>query len=342
MHRIESCDSFQTMKISVFSTKAYDRESLGAINQGQHELNFLEPRLNATTAPLAEGSVAVCPFVNDVLDAPVLTVLAGLGVKLIVLRCAGFNNVDLDEAKRLGLVVARVPEYSPYSVAEHTVGMMLNLNRQFNRAYNRVREANFSLDGLLGFDMHGRTAGIIGTGKIGAQVCRILLGMGCNVLAYDKFSDDTLEQQGVKYCRQHELLSKSDIISLHCPLNGETFHLVNENSLAVMKNNVMLINTSRGGLLDTAAVLRALKSGQIGYLGLDVYEEEAALFFEDRSGHILQDDVFARLLTFRNVLITGHQAFFTEEALSKIASVTFENINAFASDGTVPAANRVI
>lgn len=329
------------MKIAVYSTKSYDRETLTAANKAGHEFTFLEPRLEPVTASLAEGHDGVCVFVNDVLDAQTLQSLAAHGIKLIALRCAGFNNVDLKTAQQLGMVVARVPEYSPYSVAEHTVGMMLALNRNFPRAYNRVREGNFALQGLLGFDMHGRTVGVIGTGKIGAQVCRILLGIGCRVVAYDKFINAELKTAGVQYKDQAEVLAEADILTLHCPLTPENFHLINEETLAGMKDGVMLINTSRGGLVHTRAVLNGLKSGKVGYLGLDVYEEEADLFFEDRSEDVMLDDIFARLLTFRNVLITGHQAFFTREALDKIASTTLENITAFAAGGQVPEANHV-
>lgn len=330
------------MRIAVYSTKEYDRQTLTETARGRHEFTWLEPRLEAITASLADGHEGVCVFVNDVLDREVIVHLAEAGVKLIALRCAGFNNVDVPAAVEHGIAVGRVPEYSPYSVAEHTVGMMLALNRQFPRAYNRVRDGNFALKGLLGFDMFGKTAGVIGTGKIGAQVCRILLGIGCRVVGYDKFSNSDLAAAGVDYRELHDVITESDILTLHCPLTPETYHLINERTLSVMKDGVMLINTSRGGLLNTEAVLKGLKSGKIGHLGLDVYEEEADLFFEDRSEVVMQDDVFARLLTFRNVLITGHQAFFTREALAKIASTTIENLTAFEVDGRVPEANRVL
>lgn len=333
------------MRVAVFGTKPYDRDSLEEVLRRMGlqdmELHFLKPRLDAQTAPLAAGHEAVCIFVNDLADVAVLEQLAEMGVKMIALRCAGFNNVDLDAAMRLGFKIGRVPAYSPYAVAEHTIGMMLALNRKLHRAYNRVREGNFALHGLLGFDLHGRTVGVVGTGKIGQCVCRPLLGFGCRVLAFDMFESEEMKSIGVEYVPMHDLLSLSDIVTLHCPLTPETHHLINQRTLEIMKPGVMLINTSRGGLLNTAAVLDALKSGQIAHLGLDVYEEEGPLFFEDRSGTLLQDDVFARLLTFPNVLVTGHQAFFTQEALARIAEVTLTNLSTFAQSGTVPAENAV-
>ncbi len=331
------------MRIAIFSTKPYDQATLQTTpGAAQHQFTFLKARLEPESVALAASHDAVCAFVNDVLDRTVLAQLHELGIKLVVMRCAGFNNVDLPAAKELGITVARVPEYSPFSVAEHTVGMMLSLNRHLHRAYNRVRERNFALEGLLGFDMHGRTAGVIGTGKIGSQVCRILVGIGCKVICYDKFIDESLISENLRYAPLDEVLRESEILTLHCPLTPETHHLVNPVSLEQMKPGVMLINTSRGGLLDTKAVLGALKSGKIGYLGLDVYEDEAELFFEDRSGVVLQDDIFARLLTFSNVLITGHQAFFTRDALDKIASVTLDNITTFEQSGQVKDEHRVV
>ncbi|MGI8907600.1 MAG: 2-hydroxyacid dehydrogenase [Candidatus Sumerlaeaceae bacterium] len=334
------------MRVAVYSTKPYDKKFLDEQNPagatpGQLAFEYLEARLDAQTALLATGRDAICIFVNDVADEQTLRVLAGNGVRLIALRCAGFNNVDLKAAASLGLSIARVPRYSPYAVAEHTVGLMLALNRQIHRAYNRVRERNFALEGLLGFDMYQRTVGVVGTGQIGAQTARILLGFGCRVLAHDLYIAADLEQAGVKYVDLASLLRDSDIVTLHCPLTSETHHLINADTLATMKHGVMLINTSRGGLLDTRAVLKALKAGRIGYLGLDVYEEEGDLFFEDRSGLLLQDDVFARLLTFSNVIVTGHQAFFTREALQRIAEVTIGNLIAFEKDGAVPIENQV-
>jgi len=329
------------MRIAVYSTKPYDFETLSAANAAGHDFTYINPRLDQLTVALADGHDGICAFVNDQLDSSVLCNLAEMNIKFIALRCAGFNNVDLPAAKKLGITVARVPKYSPYSVAEHTIGMMLALNRQLPRAYNRVREGNFALTGLLGFDMYGRVAGVIGTGKIGKQVCRILLGLGCRVMAFDRHVDQELVSAGVEYHDLPELILQSDILTLHCPLTEDTYHIINDDSLGAMKNGVMLINTSRGGLLDTRAVLRALKTGKIGYLGLDVYEEEASLFFEDRSGAVLTDDTFARLLTFPNVLVTGHQAFFTREALEKIASVTLDNITSYAQTGQVPEKNLV-
>ena len=316
------------MRVAVFSAKPYDEEYLAAANEGRHELRFLEPRLTVETIALAAGSPAVCAFVNDRLDAPVLEGLAAGGARYVALRSAGFNHVDLAAAGRLGLQVARVPGYSPYSVAEHCVGMVLALNRKIHRAYNRVREGNFALQGLLGFDLHGRTVGVVGTGLIGATFARCMLGFGCEVIAADPVPDESLRSAGVEYVPIEELLARSDVISLHCPLTPQTHHLIDAERLALVREGVMLINTSRGALVDTAAVIEGLKSGRIGYLGLDVYEEEDDLFFQDLSDRVLQDDVFSRLLTFPNVLITGHQAFFTSDALSNIAGTTIENLTA--------------
>jgi len=328
------------MRIAVFSSKPYDRESLQASNQEQeqgHELVFLEPRLTRETAALAAGFPAVCLFVNDCADAGVLELLAAGGTRFLALRCAGFNNVDLEAARRVGITVARVPAYSPHSVAEHTAGLILTLNRKLHRAYNRVREGNFALDGLLGFDLHGRTVGVIGTGKIGAVVVRIMSGFGCRVLAHDRHPNPEAVP-GAEYVTLAQLFAEADIVTLHCPLTPETRHLIDGAALRQMKRGVMLINTSRGALVDTPAVIDALKSGQVGYLGLDVYEEEAALFFEDHSHQLIQDDVFTRLLTFPNVVITGHQAFFTREALHSIAETTLENVTAFETGrGTLHA-----
>ncbi|MEH1889196.1 MAG: 2-hydroxyacid dehydrogenase [Nostoc sp.] len=315
------------MKVAVFSTKVYDRHFLSAANSlPQHELVFFEPRLNRDTAILAAGFPTVCVFVHDQVDAPTLELLASWGTRLVVLRCAGFNNVDLQAAADLGITVVRVPAYSPYGVAEHAVGLILSLNRKIHRAYNRVREGNFSLDGLLGFNLHERTVGIVGTGKIGLILGQIMKGFGCNLLAYDVYHNPELEALGGKYVELPELFANSDIISLHCPLIPETHHLINAEAIKQIKSGVMLINTSRGALIDTQAVIEGLKSGKIGYLGVDVYEQESELFFEDLSGEIIQDDIFQRLTTFPNVLITGHQAFFTVEALYNIAETTFANI----------------
>ncbi|BBD68341.1 D-isomer specific 2-hydroxyacid dehydrogenase NAD-binding protein [Nostoc commune NIES-4072] len=315
------------MKVAVFSTKVYDRKFLSDANSPtQNELVFFEPRLNRDTAILAAGFPAVCVFVHDQVDAPTLELLASRGTRLVVLRCAGFNNVDLQAAADLGITVVRVPAYSPYGVAEHAVGLILSLNRKIHRAYNRVREGNFSLDGLLGFNLHERTVGIVGTGKIGLILAQIMKGFGCHILAYDVYRNPELEALGGKYVELPELFANSDIISLHCPLIPETHHLINAEAIEQIKPGVMLINTSRGALIDTQAVIEGLKSGKIGYLGVDVYEQESELFFEDLSGAIIQDDIFQRLTTFPNVLITGHQAFFTAEALHNIAETTFANI----------------
>jgi D-lactate dehydrogenase len=318
------------MRIAVFSTKPYDRHALdGANAQHGHELAYFEPRLNEETAALAHGFEAVCPFVNDVLSASVIEELASHGLRLLTLRSAGFNHVALRAAAEHGVTVARVPAYSPHAVAEHAVGLILSLNRKFHRAYARVREGNFSLDGMLGFDLHGKTVGVIGTGKIGLAFCRIIAGFGCRILAYDPFPSSEVTALGGEYIELGGLFGESDIIALHLPLNPDTYHLIDPGTVRRMKQGVILINTSRGGLVDTRAVIEGLKSGRIGALGLDVYEEEGDLFFEDLSGTVIQDDVFARLLTFPNVLITGHQGFFTREALSNIAETTLANATAF-------------
>lgn len=328
------------MKAAFFSTKSYDRQFFEAANQAfGHELIFFEPRLTLETTPLAAGFQAICAFVNDELNASVLAALARQDTCLVALRSAGFNNVDLAAAKKLRLTVLRVPAYSPYAVAEHTVALMLSLNRKVYRAYNRVREGNFALEGLLGFDLHGRTVGIIGTGKIGQLVAKIMGGFGCHLLAYDLYPSAEAKALGVQYVTLPELFGQADIITLHCPLTPENYHLINADTLSQMKPGVMLVNTSRGALIDTLAVIEALKSGQVGYLGLDVYEEESDLFFEDLSGRVIQDDVFARLLTFPNVIITGHQAFFTRNALERIAEVTLANISDFEQG--VASANEV-
>lgn len=319
------------MKVAVFSAKNYDREFLDAANGSRHELHFFEPQLNLETAALAAGFGAVCIFVNDHLDATVLERLADGGTRLIALRCAGYNNVDLKAAAQHTLTIVRVPGYSPHAVAEHTVGLMLALNRKLHRAYNRVREGNFSLEGLLGFDLHGKSAGIIGTGKIGMVVGQILAGFGCRILAFDPFPNETCRSLGTRYLSLDELLAQSDIITLHCPLTPENKYMIDANALRKMRDGVMLINTSRGALLNTVAVIDALKSGRVSYLGLDVYEEEEHIFFEDRSGLIISDDVFSRLLTFPNVIVTGHQAFFTREAVENIAATTIGNITSFES-----------
>lgn len=330
------------MRTLVYNTRPYDEAELRSCNAAyDHDLVFSEVRLNPRTAVLAQGYPAVSAFVNDDLGAETLQVLADQGVRYIALRCAGFNQVDLSAADKLSLQVARVPAYSPYAVAEHTMGLILSLNRRIHKAWQRVREHNFALDGLLGFDLYGRTVGVIGTGKIGEVLSRILRGFGCRVLAADPRPNPVCEALGVEYVQLSTLLEISDIVSLHCPLTPETHHLIRAETLARMKPGVMLINTSRGGLIDTQAVIAGLKSGQVGYLGLDVYEEEGDLFFQDLSGAIVQDDTFSRLLSFPNVLITGHQAYFTREALHNIAETTLANLSAFESSGTSPHALRV-
>lgn len=324
------------MQTVVFSTKRYDRQFLEpAAAAAGHQLSFLEPRLSPETALLAQGAPAVCAFVNDALPAETLERLAAGGTRYIALRCAGFNQVDLAACRRLGIRVARVPAYSPYAVAEHTVGMILALNRKFHKAYNRVREGNFAIDGLLGFDLHGKTVGVVGTGKIGAITAKILAGFGCRVLLHDVAPNPDCASIGT-YVPLDDLFAAADVITLHCPLTPETKHLIGAASLAKMKPGVMLINTSRGALVDTRAAVEGLKSGRLGYLGLDVYEEEAQLFFEDHSGRVIQDDVLMRLLTFPNVLVTAHQSFFTETALREIARVTVENLTAFERGETSP------
>lgn len=323
------------MRVAVYSTRPYDRQALDGANTAQrHEFTFLEARLDASTVVTATGAQAVCAFVNDKLDATVLRGLHALGVRLVVLRCAGFNQVDLATAAELGLMVGRVPEYSPHAVAEYTAALVLALNRKTHRAYARVREGNFELDGLLGFDLHGRTVGVVGTGKIGECFARIMAGFGCRLLAHDLRPNPACLDLGAHYVPLPELLAGSDIVSLHCPLTPQTHHLISDRALATIKRGAMLINTSRGAVVDTRAAIEALKSGALGSLGLDVYEEEGDLFFRDLSEDVIQDDVFARLLTLPNVVVTGHQAFFTEDALAAIAQVTLANLDAFAATGT--------
>lgn len=318
------------MKVAVFSTKNYDRHFLSEANgEHAHELVFFEPRVSSETTALAAGFSAICPFINDQLNAENIKAIANGGTKLIALRSAGFNNVDIKAATDLGITVVRVPAYSPYAVAEHAAGLILTLNRKYHRAYNRVRESNFSLNGLLGFDLHGSTVGIVGTGKIGMCFAQIMKGFGCNLLAYDIYKNPECLEMGVKYVELSELFATSDIVSLHCPLTPESYRIINPTTLEQFKPGAMLINTSRGGLVDTKAVIDALKSQKLGYLGLDVYELEGDLFFEDLSDEVIQDDVFERLLTFPNVVITAHQAFFTRNALQNIAQTTLSNITDF-------------
>jgi D-lactate dehydrogenase len=328
------------MRAAVFSTRRYDHDSLAEANAAAgnpHDLVFLDVPLDRRTAPLARGFPAVALFVNDRADADALGVLHAGGTRLLALRSAGFNHVDLLAADRLGLTVLRVPAYSPYAVAEHTVALILTLNRKIHRAYNRVREQNFSLDGLMGFDLHGKTAAIVGTGKIGALVARILHGFGCRLVALDISPNPDCVALGVEYLALDDLLPIADIITLHCPLTPRTRHLIDARALARAKPGLMLVNTSRGGVVDTPAVIRALKSGRLGSLAIDVYEEEEGLFFRDLSEQVITDDVFARLLTFPNVLITAHQAFFTREAVRNIAETTIANLTAFERGAVDPA-----
>nr|WP_110670269.1 2-hydroxyacid dehydrogenase [Salinicola halophilus] len=330
------------MQITLFSAQPYDRRFFEEVRQAHFadaDLHFVyqEARLDAQSATLAEGSDAVCVFVNDRLDAETLEALAGLGVRAVALRCAGFNNVDLDAARRLGLFVARVPAYSPEAVAEHALAMIMTLNRKTHRAFNRVREGNFALDGLLGVTLHGKTAGVVGTGRIGLCMARILKGLGCEVIGYDPYPADAFADYG-EIVPLDTLLARADIVSLHCPLTEQTHHLIDETSLAKMKSGAMLVNTSRGALIDTPAVIEALKSRKLGALAIDVYEQESELFFHDHSAEIITDDVFARLSSFPNVLITGHQGFFTAEALSEIAAVTCANLTAFEAGDASPNA----
>lgn len=323
------------LKVAVFSTRSYDRTFFDAASAaaGGHQLTYFEARLDKHSAALAAGYEAVCAFVNDHLGRDVLKQLDDNGTRLIALRSAGFNHVDLQAAHEFGLSVARVPAYSPDSVAEHTVALILSLDRKIHRAYARVREGNFSLEGLLGFGLRGKTLGIVGTGKIGLRVAQILSGFGCRIIAYDPHRDPAMTTIGGDYVDLPVLLTQSDIISLHCPLTPGTHHLIDKRAIGRMKPGVMLINTSRGAVVDTRALISGLKSGKIGNVGLDVYEEEGDLFFENLSDQMIKDDVFARLLTFPNVLVTAHQAFFTREAMTAIADTTIANITAFEKTG---------
>lgn len=317
------------MKLAVFSTKPYDKEYLDNANKecgSPHEITYFEYPLNSQTAKLAKDHKAICAFVNDKLDEKCLKILHEYGIKHIALRCAGFNNVDLKTAEDLGLSLQRVPDYSPYAVAEYSVALLMAVNRRIARAFRRVRDGDFSLQGLLGFDLHSKTVGIIGTGKIGQVAANILAGFGCRILAYDLYPNEELKAKGVNYVSLEELFRQSDVISLYCPLTLETFHMINGNSISLMKKGVYIINTSRGGLVNTDAVIEGLKSKKIGGLALDVYEEEEGVFFEDLSDDIIHDDKLMRLTTFPNVIITSHQAFFTTEALERISMVTINNL----------------
>ncbi|MFT4202296.1 MAG: 2-hydroxyacid dehydrogenase [Chitinophagaceae bacterium] len=324
------------MKITFFSTKPYDKAFFQKLNADfGFELEFYETHLGPHVTNVIQESAAVCVFVNDKLNKQVLTGLAAKGVKYIALRCAGFNNLDVEAAKTLGLKVCRVPAYSPEAVAEHAMAMILTLNRKIHKAYNRIREQNFSLNGLLGFNIHKKTIGIVGTGNIGQAFAKIAKGFGAEIIAYDLFPNTSLQEFGVQYVDLETLFSRSDIISLHCPLLESTKHLVNENSIAKMKPGVMLINTSRGGLVDTQAAIKALQSRHIGHLGIDVYEQEDKLFFRDLSESIITDEQFQILQSFPNVLVTAHQAFFTEEALTQIAHTTLSNLSCLEKGETI-------
>jgi D-lactate dehydrogenase len=326
------------MKIAVFNTRKYDRQFFDQANlKHNHELVYFEPRLDQSTAALADGFPAVCIFVNDTADAKTLETLASNGTRYLLLRCTGFNQVDLKAAAELGIRVARVASYSPYSVAEHAVGLVLTLNRKLHKAYNRVRDDNFVLDGLMGFDLHGRTVGVIGTGKIGMIFAQIMHGFGCQLLGYDAYPNPSFETIGAsRYVELSELLENADIISLHCPLLPTTEHIINADAISQMKPGVMLINTSRGKLIDTRAVIEGIKAGKIGYLGIDVYEQEDNLFFEDLSSTIIQDDIFQLLQSFSNVVITAHQAFFTRDAITTIAETTLANADCFEHEQACP------
>lgn len=318
------------MKVAVFDTHQFERKFFQEENNSfHHDLTFFETRLTEQTANLAGGYPCVCAFVNDRLNGKILQTISESGTRLIALRSAGFNHVDLESARDFGLRIVRVPEYSPHAVAEHAVALILSLNRKIHRAYGRVRESNFSLDGLVGFDLYEKTVGIVGTGRIGSVMARIMNGFGCHVLAHDRIRNPDLEKIGVQYADFNELLQKADIITLHVPLTPETRHLIGAKALSLTKRGVMLINTGRGTLVDTRALIQSLKTGHVGYAGLDVYEEEEGVFFEDLSDQILQDDQLARLLTFPNVLVTSHQAFLTQEALRNIAQTTLQNIMEF-------------
>lgn len=320
------------MKVAIFSTKPYERVYLDKFNKGKHELVYFDAALNADTTNLAIGFEAVCVFVSDKIDKNTIEKLAKDGVKLIDLRSAGFNNVDIEAAAKHNIKVLRVPAYSPQAVAEHAVALILTLNRKTHKAYNRVREGNFSVENLMGFNLFEKTVGVIGTGKIGTAFCQIMQGFGCKVIAFDIVQSDFLKKRGVEYKSAHEILRDSDIISLHCPLTLETHYLFNSTTFSEMKPGAMLINTSRGGLINTTDAIEALKTGRLGYLGIDVYEQEENLFFKDLSESLIPDDLIERLMAFHNVLITPHQGFFTQEALDQIAITTLQNFTDFENE----------
>jgi D-lactate dehydrogenase len=328
----EGYDAQGRFRVAFYDARPYDIESFERCNAERYAIHYISAPLDRETARAARGCKAVCVFVNDMVEADIARSLAEQGVELIALRCAGFNNVDLEACAAHGISVVRVPAYSPHAVAEHTVGLMLTLNRRFNHAYVRNRAGSFLLDGLTGFDMYGKTAGIVGTGKIGRCVIEILIGFGCRVLAYDTVRDEEVAARPqVEYVEMDRLLSESDIVTLHVPLFPDTHHIIDRVAFDKMKDGVMFINTSRGGLVDTRALIDALKSEKIGSAGLDVYEEEAGIFFRDLSDRVLTDDVLARLLTFNNVMVTSHQGFLTREALQQIAQTTLENVAEFES-----------
>lgn len=316
------------MKIAFFSTKSYDRKHFESeIEKSEHSITFFEDALNMQTARLVSGYDAVCIFVNNPMGEELIAKVADLGIEVIALRSAGFNHVDLEACKKHGLTVYRVPAYSPEAVAEHTVALILTLNRKTHKAYNRVRENNYSLEGLTGFNLHNKTVGVIGTGTIGTAFCRIMKGFGCDILAFDPNENEKVKEIGGRYVDFDELIKSSDIISLHCPLIPQTRHMIDRDSIEKMKDGVMIINTSRGALIDTPAVIDGLKQKKVSFLGIDVYEQEDNLFFKDLSSEVIQDDAIARLMTFPNVLITGHQAFLTEEALQQITETTIQNLS---------------
>lgn len=328
------------MKVTFFSTQPYDKTFFEEHNKRFGlVIDFFEVALNEKSVNLIQQAEAICVFVNDMVTRQVIELLAAKGVKIIALRCAGFNNVDLSAAAEFNIRVVRVSAYSPHAVAEHAVAMIMTLNRKTHKAYNRIREQNFSLTGLMGVDLFGKTVGVIGTGNIGMVFSKIMLGFGCHVVAYDVKEQESMIRAGVVYCPLEEVLSKADVLSLHCPLNEKTRYLINGDTIHQMKKGAMLINTSRGGLINTQSVIHALKSGQLGALGIDVYEQEESLFFRDLSEHILEDDTIARLMSFHNVLITAHQGFFTQEAMDQIAETTLSNLRDF--DTNAPLINEV-
>jgi len=322
------------MKVLIYSSRSYDKTFLGSANQGKHELNFTEVSLEERTAILAKDFPAVCCFVSDSVGAKVLEQLSQGGTRMVALRATGFNNVDLEAASRLGITVMRVSAYSPHAVAEFAVGMILTMNRNLHRAHQRVRDGNFTLEGLLGFDLHGKTVGVVGTGRIGTVFSQIMSGFGCNLLGHDRQDNAECRQLGMRYVSLEELLGSSDIVSLHCPLTPETHYIINANTIALLKPNAMLVNTSRGALIDTRALIPHLKRCRTCSVCLDVYEEESDLYYRNLSDEVIDDDVIMRLLTFPNVLITGHQAFFTREAMETIAGTTIRNIDDFSAGRT--------